>query len=273
MAGRGGEAILADTLAVARRLQSHASARGKTLAGIGVGIAELVNLRGEITSDHVIKWRNLPVQEAFSQIARTRFESDARAPALAEAIFGAGRDFSNFVYLTVGTGRSYSLVLDGRPYPGRHGNALMVASGPLTSECEHCGAIQDQVLEEFAAGPSLVSRYNHRANASVTTGQQVTAAAASGDPIATEIVLSAGAALGNSVGFLINVLDPQAVIVGGGLGLAGGLYWDSFVNSAHKHIWSEVSRELPIIQAKLGADASILGAAATMLQVELRGGI
>jgi glucokinase len=266
MAERGGEAVLADTLAVARRLQGHASARGKTLAGIGIGIAELVNLRGEITSDHVIKWRNLPVQEAFLQIAPTRFESDARSPALAEAMFGTGKDFRNFVYLTVGTGISYSLVLDGRPYPGAHGNALMVASGPLTSECEQCGAIQDQVLEEFAAGPSLVSRYNRRTNASMSTGQQVAAAAASGDRIATEIVLSAGAALGNSVGFLINVLDPQAVIVGGGLGLAGGLYWHSFVNSTRRHIWSVVSRNLPIIRAGLGTDAGIVGAAA-MLQL------
>ena len=138
----------------------------------------------------------------------------------------------------------------------------MLATGPLTSECEKCGAVQDQVLEEFAAGPSLVARYNRRADAPLTTGQEVLAAAAGGDRIAEQIVQSAGAALGNSVGFLINVLDPQAVIVGGGLGLAGGLYWDSFVTSTRRHIWSQVSKDLPIICAHLGADAGIIGAAA-----------
>lgn len=261
---RGGEAILADTLTLARKLQDQALNLGGNILGIGIGIAELVNLRGEITSDHVIKWRTLPVKESLSSIAPARFESDARAPALAEALFGAGKAFRNFVYLTVGTGISYSLVLDGKPYAGANGHALMVASGPLTSQCDQCGAVQDQVLEEFAAGPSLVARYNRRSGAALNTGQEVVAAAAGGDQIAEQIVSSAGAALGNSVGFLINVLDPQAVIVGGGLGLAGGLYWDSFVTSTRNHIWSEVSRDLPIICAALGADAGILGAAATI---------
>jgi glucokinase len=261
---RGGQAVLDDTLALARSLRCRAENLGARVQGIGIGIAELVNLQGDITSEYLIRWQTLPAKDSISEIAPARFESDARAPALAEALFGAGRSFNNFVYLTVGTGISYSLVLDGKPYAGANGHALMVATGPLTSECEKCGAVQDQVLEEFAAGPSLVARYNRRADASLTTGQEVIAAAAGGDRIAEQIVLSAGAALGNSIGFLVNVLDPQAVIVGGGLGLAGGLYWDSFVTSTRQHIWSQVSKDLPIMCAQLGADAGIIGAAAMM---------
>jgi len=259
---RGGEAVLDDCISLARRLKVYANERGLRMEGIGVGIAELVNLDGEITSDYLIKWRGLPARERLSQVLPTRFESDARAPALAEAQFGAGRPFASFVYLTVGTGISYCLVLDGQPYAGAHGHAIMVASGALTSECEKCGTLQDQVLEEFAAGPSLVTRYNQRASTPLRTGQAVTAAARAGDPIAQAIVRSAGAALGNSVGFLINVLDPQAVIVGGGLGLSNCIYWDTFVTSTRKHIWSDVSRRLPILHAELGADAGLIGAAA-----------
>jgi len=258
---RGGEAVLADCMSLAKRLKAYAVDHGHQVKGIGVGIAELVNLKGDITSEYLIKWRGLPAKEQLSQLSPTQFESDARAPALAEALLGAGRPFTNFVYLTIGTGISYCLVLDGQPYAGAHGHAIMVASGALTSECEKCGAVQDQVLEEFAAGPSLVARYNQRAGSQLSSGQAVTAAAKSGDPIAQEIVLSAGAALGNSVGFLINLLDPQAVVVGGGLGLTDGLYWDSFVTSTRKHIWSDVSRNLPIIHAALGADAGLIGAA------------
>jgi glucokinase len=261
---RGGHAVLADAIAVAHRLQSQAASMGLSVQGIGVGLSELINLQGEITSEYLIQWRALPAKEAISQIAPTRFESDARAPALAEALFGAGRAFRNFIYLTVGTGISYCLMIDGRPYTGAHGHAIMAATGALTSECERCGHLQDQVLEEFAAGPSLASRYNQRSGKSVASGQEVTAAAASGDAIAEEIVRSAGAALGNSAGFLINVLDPQAVIVGGGLGLAGGLYWDSFVASTRRHIWSDISKNLPIVRAELGTDAGIIGAAATI---------
>lgn len=259
---RGGEAVLRDTVAIARRLKEHASKDGADVRGIGVGIAELVNLQGEITSDYLIKWKDLPVKELFSQVAPVQFESDARAPAVAEALFGAGKQFKNFIYLTVGTGISYCLMFDGRPYAGAHGHAIMAASGILTSECEKCGAVQDQVLEEFASGPGLVSRYNRDAGAGVTSGQEVTSAAAAGDAIAIRVVRSAGEALGNTVGFLINILDPEAVIVGGGLGLAGGLYWDSFIHSTRRRIWSEVSRDLPIIHAKLGADAGLIGAAA-----------
>jgi glucokinase len=260
---RGGEAVLADTLALARRLRSHAESLGQCLTGIGIGIAELVSLDGEITSDYLIKWRGLPVLATISQIAPARFESDARAPALAEALFGAGRPYSNFVYLTVGTGISYCLVLDRQPYAGAHGHAIIAGSGPLTSECQKCGAIQEQVLEEFAAGPSLVARYNQRGGRHLTLGQEVTAAAKAGDVAAEKIVRSAGAAVGNSLGFLINVLDPQAVIVGGGLGLAGGLYWETLVGSTRRHIWSDTSRYLPILTAALGTEAGLIGAAAT----------
>jgi len=259
---RGGKAVLADTVDLARRLSQQADRIGKSVVGIGIGIAELVSLNGEITSDYIIKWRDLPALETISQIAPARFESDARAPALAEALFGAGKACKTFIYVTVGTGISYCLVEDGRLFRGAHGHAIIVGSGPLTSECSKCGAVQDQVLEEFAAGPSLVSRYNREGQTPVTTGLEVTAAAAAGDPLAQQIVRSAGDSLGNSVGFLVNVLDPETVIVGGGLGLSGGIYWDCFVASTRRHIWSDISRTLPIIPAALGNDAGVVGAAA-----------
>ena len=63
--------------------------------------------------------------------------------------------------------------------------------------------------------------------------------------------------------FLVNVLDPEAVVIGGGLGLAGGLYWDAFVGSLQRHIWAEATRALPVRRAELGTDAGLVGAAAT----------
>ena len=262
---RGGAAVLRDTLDVARRLHAQAARLALPVCGIGVGICELVNLEGEIRSDYLIKWRDLPAQKALSEIAPTRFESDARAPAMAEARHGAGVPYRNFIYLTIGTGISYCLVLDGKPYAGAHGNAIIAASGILSSDCESCGETLDRSLEDYAAGPALVARYNQRCadrgSAALATGMQVTAAATAGDAIAAEVVTSAGAACGNTAGFLINALDPQALIVAGGLGLAGGLYWDSFVASTRRRIWADESRELPIVTAQLGVDAGLIGAA------------
>lgn len=263
---RGGEAVLRDTLDVARRLHAQATQRSLAVCGIGVGICELVDLDGELRSEYLIKWRNLPARAALSEIAPTRFESDARAPAIAEARHGAGLPYDNFIYLTIGTGISYCLVLDGKPYAGAHGNAIIAASGLQSLDCENCGATLDRSLEDYASGPALVARYNQRrtpgdAQNAITAGEQVTAAAAAGDALAIEIVRSAGAACGNTAGFLINALDPQALIVAGGLGLAGGLYWESLIVSTRKRIWAENGRALPILTAQLGADAGVVGAA------------
>ena len=92
-------------------------------------------------------------------------------------------------------------------------------------------------------------------------GQALFAAVNEGDALAIDVVRSAGEALGNSVAFLCNVLDPAAVIVGGGLGLAGGLYWDAFVAATRAHIYAEETRALPILPAALGVDVGLIGAA------------
>jgi glucokinase len=265
--------VLADSLDLVEELIAEAAEIGWTISGIGVGVAELVDLNGNVTSAHTIDWRAIPVQAAFSRLAPAVVESDVRAPALAEAIFGAGRAYRLFVYITVGTGISCCLVQDGRPYAGARGNALIMASSPLTTVCTECGAVLKSVLEEFASGPALAARYQRQRSEVISNfgtvtlrGEDVLAAVTRGDTVAIQVVKTAGEALGNSVGWLINVLDPEAVIVGGGLGLAGGLYWDSFVSSTREHIWSDLSRALPILPAALGADAGLIGAAATIWQ-------
>ena len=88
------------------------------------------------------------------------------------------------------------------------------------------------------------------------------AAAAAGDTQAADVARSAGAALGSTVALLVNVLDPEAVVVGGGLGLSDGLFSDSFIAATRRNIWSVVNRDLPIIRAATGRDAGLIGAAA-----------
>jgi glucokinase len=261
---RGGEAVLSDALALARRLVQEAAGTGSSARGIGVGVAELIDGDGNVTSGQTIAWRGVPVRQRFCEIAPATVESDVRAAALAESIWGGGKPFQLFAYITVGTGISFALVQDGRVYSGARGNAILLSSGPLSTTCTECGAELHQVLEQFASGPALVARYNQRSSRKAARAEEVTEAAARNDPAAIQVVQSAGEALGNSVGFLINILDPEAVIVGGGLGLTGGLYWSSFVASTRKHIWSDATRDLPILPALLGTDAGLIGAAATV---------
>ena len=258
---RAGETVLADALGVAEELTAEARSLGGTIECIGVAVAELVDPAGNVCSSHLLGWGGLPVRDRFARIAPAVVESDVRAAALGEARYGAGSECRTFAYVTVGTGISSCLVHDGRPFAGARGNALVLASAPLTSICPHCGTRHDQILEEYASGPAIAARYSHRSRRAVSRAEDVLAAAATGDDQAAEIVRSAGEALGNSVGFFVNVLDPGAVVVGGGLGLAGGLYWESFVAATREHIWSEETRTLPIHQATLGTDSGVVGAA------------
>jgi glucokinase len=232
-----------------------------------VGLAELVDLEGNVTSAHTLDWRGLPVQALFSQLAPAVVESDVRAPALAEALLGAGRPFRLFLYVTIGTGISCCLVQEGQPYAGARGGALVMASSPFSAICPACGSLLQPVTEEIASGPALVARYRARlgpeADPSLTQAEAVIAAAGQGDRRAIEVIETAGLALGSSLGLVINVLDPEAVVIGGGLGSAGGFYWDSLVAATRQHIWSEVARTLPILPAALGPEAGLIGAAAT----------
>jgi glucokinase len=262
---RGGAAVLDDAFALARVLRGDAAALGAAVQGVGVGVAELVDCAGNITSGHTIAWRGAPVRARFAQLGAAAIESDVRAHALAEARYGAGRAYRLFVFVTVGTGISCCLVQDGRPFAGAHGNALVLASSPLTTTCTTCGTRLTPVLEEFASGPALVARYNHAGGGRVARAEEVIAAADRGDAAALEIVITAGEALGVSIGWLVNVLDPAAVIVGGGLGLAGGLYWESFEAATRAHIWADNSRDVPILPAALGPDAGLIGAAAAVV--------
>ncbi|MEZ4714248.1 MAG: ROK family protein [Caldilineaceae bacterium] len=256
---QGGAAVLSACVALAEQLRDAAG--DVPITGIGIGVCELVGLDGRATSAYNFDWRDLDVPPALAHIGPTVVDSDVRSAALAEARYGAGRPYDLFAYITVGTGISYTLVPDGIPFRGARGNALLLASMPLTLRCDACGHEVNQVLEEYAGGPGLQARYNAQTGAQLTSGQQLMAAVNGGDPIARDVVESAAASLGSSVGLLVNLLDPQALVIGGGLGLAGGLYWESFVQSTRAHIYADDTRQLPILPAELGVDAGVIGAA------------
>jgi glucokinase len=98
-------------------------------------------------------------------------------------------------------------------------------------------------------------------SAKSATAEVVITLANEGDALAHEILQSAGQAMGSALGWLANVLDPAAIVIGGGLGTADGLYWDAMARSAREHIWSDDTRRLPIVKAALGQDAGLIGAA------------
>ncbi len=261
---RGGRPVLDDTLALAQSLSDEAIRNGWQLAGIGISICELVDPLDNITSEYTIQWRSLPIRPLFETIAPIVIEADVRAHALAEARFGAGRSLNDFVFVTVGTGISSCLVQKGKPHVGANGNALVLSTMPVTVFDEQ-GRKIEFALESFSAGAGLVERYRlHKPH--VTRVEEIVADADAGNEVAAAVLRTGGEALGSAIAWLVNVLDPEAIIVGGGLGLAGGLYWQSALPAIRSHIFADNSRDLPILQATCGADAGLIGAAVKVFQ-------
>lgn len=260
---RGSRAVLDDVAALAHELA--AAALPTKVSGVGLAVPELVDSQGRITSAATLDWRGVRWEDPFTGLGPVSIEADVRAAAMAEARWGAGQGLSWFVYVSMGTGISSAIVQNGRALTGARGNALVLGSGRYPLVCPSCGARHERHLEGFASGPAMVERCRSSGLADISSAEQVLAAAAA-DPLAMDVVETAAAALGASVAFLVNVVDPEAVVVGGGLGLAGGLYWDVFVASLRSCIWSPETRALGVLQAALGADAGLIGAAAKVFE-------
>lgn len=229
-ASRPGAVVLDECVQLAERL-----AHGHLLGSVGIGICELVDLAGRIQSATTIDWRELDVCAAFAHLARARLESDVRAAAVAEATFGAGRGHVEpWLYFSVGTGISYVLVQDGRPYTGARGNALIVGAPPV---------------ETVASGAALQKA------ASVRRAEELFDKTGSPD-----LVRTATTALGAALATLANALDPALIVIGGGLGLNDD-YRRAAVVAMRERIEAEATRAVPVVPADLGVLAGPLGAA------------
>lgn len=268
-APRGSAVVLEDMIRLAEELCGEAERAGSKVQGVGIGLCELVSPDGAILSANSFDWRKEPVCQRLERLAPTVIDADVRAAARAEALFGAGRPFRIFVYVTVGTGISSCLMLDGKPFAGARGATGTMASSSLGVVCEKCEHQTLRTLEEFAAGPALANRFNTLRPGQASNGQDVLRAAKQGDEHALAVAKSAGAALGAAIAQLVNVLDPEAVVVGGGLGLSEGPYWDACTHAVRRHIWSEVNRDVPVLRAATGSMAGIVGAAAAAWAMEV----
>lgn len=240
-------------------IKDHAAALGWQCGGIGISLCELVDLAGNPSSGFRVEWRDAHAREFFATLAPSVIEADVRAAALAEARLGQGRGFHSFAYVNLGTGVSSCLVIDGVPYPGARGAALVLGIGPALN-VDADGQTSTYIPEEIAGGAGIVTRYNAHGH-DIGSALEVLARAEAGDADAREIVLLGGKVAGAGIGFLVNILDPEAVVIGGGLGAQDGLYWQAMLAQTRATIWNEAARDLPILRAGLGADSALIGAA------------
>ena len=191
-----------------------------------------------------------------------------RAAAVAEARLGAGRSFDSFGYISVGTGISHTFVQHGRPWQGSRGGAILLGSSVM-AEWEEDNSLRRWVLEEIASGPALLERYRSLGGAAGSVRAVLDIYGV--EVPATRAVDEAATALGIGLATLVNLLDPEGLVVGGGLGTAEGPHFDIAISSARAHIWSERARDIEILRAECGEDSAVLGAAVIALNLPRAG--
>jgi glucokinase len=227
---RSGEDVISDCRALVVSLVA-----GRSFSSIGIGFCELVDRASRLTSACTLDLLGVDIVSAFSDLAPTTVVSDVRAAALGEARFGAGRGIVDpWIYVSVGTGVSYALVIDGRPFEGARGNAIIVGAPPV---------------ERIASGLGI-ARAAGRSRA-----EDVLA-----DPACAGVVSTAAASLGAGLAMLANALDPERIVIGGGLGLEAS-YRESALGAMRELIEAPGTRDVLVVPAGLGDLAGPLGAA------------
>lgn len=258
LAAGGTRALRRTADSLLERLTRSLAEEGLEVAGAGIAVPELVDLDGRVASEDVIpglaSYDLTELTTRWAGAGRTVIESDVRAAALAESRLGAGRGRDSFAYVSVGTGISSCLVQRGIPWPGAHGGAILLGSGTIGQLDGTPG-----LLEQIASGPAILEHYRDLGGALGTVPELLAAYAT--DAAARAAVSRAGRALGLGLAIVINLLDPEAVVVGGGLGSVPGPLWDQTLQSVEKHVYWEAARATPLIQAELGPRSGAVGAA------------
>lgn len=217
----------------------------------GACFAEYVTPDQQLNSKDQIAWSVQPKDDfaALTGFAWT-IESDVRAMALAES---RAADIKDFLFVTVSSGISHALVIDGKPWAGATGEAIGFGITQIDNSQE------SPILEQFSSGLGIARRYQKATSTEVTSAETVFAQYEK-DPIAKEIIDSAAAVLGKSLAAIVDFLDPAKIVIGGGLWLGSDLYRNLVLASYEKNVTKR--RKAPkVINSVAGSNAAVIGAA------------
>ncbi len=278
-----GQMLLAVQLAI-----SDSGADISQIGGIGMAIPGTVRGKEGIVdwSPNFKGWDGVnvgaPITDALGMPAS--MGNDANVAAFGEYTFGAGKGAKCVVMFTIGTGIGSGLVIDGKIYSGVSGVAaemghhIIVADGPRCS-CGRYGcvealarrdAIVDRAARKAHSGrhTSLIEKSNH--DLRYITPAMIAEAAAEGDPISIETLDETGYYIGLAVSNAINILNPDKVVIGGGIAQAGDLLFDPIRRTVEVNALYQALQVCEVLPAQLGDDAGVLGGAGLALQ-EMKG--
>ncbi|HUM06507.1 MAG TPA: ROK family protein [Terriglobales bacterium] len=225
-------------------------------------------------------WRDFPLADKVSKKhdLPVKVENDANAAALAEARWGAGRGYHNVFYTCIGTGIGTGIVFDGVIYHGRTGTAGEGGHMGIDPAGPRCGCGKRGCIEALASGPAIARRAQQKVQAGAVskltsmaggdpatiTSYMVGQAAAAGDAIAQDVVKETLDLLGYWLSNIIDLLEPDVIVLGGGVATMLVPYIDDLPrrwSGACVNPWPD---RIPVVVARYGEEAGIAGAAALL---------
>ncbi len=263
------------------RLIRTASVRPESVLGIGIAIGGLIDTRrNRIAYSATLNWVDRDLAGALGSLVRKpiKVDHDARVMALGELWFGIGDRVRNFICVLIGYGIGAAFIVDGKPFfgkcgmTGELGHIVVAANHRARCTCGNRGC-----LDALASGRAIalqarkiierssILKELSRGDPECISAQTVALAAQRGDPFARRILLRAATYIGTGLAALINLYNPEAVVLGGGLVKAGDFFLDRISKVARDRTLGRISQGL-IIQPSVLADRSrVMGAVALIL--------
>ena len=284
LADEGLEAVTGRIISGIDRLLRLKNLAPSQLHSIGIAAAGAIDSeKGLITSSpNLPGWCDVPLRDIVKSKygVDTFLINDASAAALGEHEFGAGRGVNNLIYLTVGTGIGGGIIIDGKLYLGPSGSAGEIGHMTIDVNGQRCSCGNTGCLETLASGTAMakeaIKRIKQGEKSSLTeivggkieniTADTVEVAARGGDSLASEVISEAATYLGVGMVNLVNIFNPEMVIVGGGVAKMGDLLLNPARQVVQERAFQLPAQAVRIVQAQLGDDSGLLGAAAFAFQ-------
>jgi len=264
-----------------KRLMEQMGLAVDDFEGLGVSLPGIVdNMEGILIYAPYANWEYIPVAELLRTklgFAKICCENDVNACAVGELRFGLGNKYTDFLWLTVSTGVGGAVVTDSHLVRGGHGFAGEL--GHLKVEYEHpvyCPCGQYGCLEAHGSGTALIRETKKKAQEHLEFSDELKSKglrpdgigcatlAKEGNPDALKIIEQLGMYLGRGISYCINILDTQAIVIGGGVAASLDLLLPSIHNSIRENAFKKM-QNVDIVKTPLGYEAALLGAAALVL--------
>jgi glucokinase len=275
----GVDSVIQRIISAIGQITASANMTSSQLCGISVAAAGAIDSQqGIITlSPNLPGWRDIPLGSIIEDRLgiRTWLLNDANAAALGEHHLGADRGVGSLIYLAIGTGIGGAIIIDGKLYTGACGSAGEIGHMTIDTNGPRCECGNIGCLEQLAAGKAIAREAKERLGSGERsalteavageieniTAKEVAVAAQEGDSLAGEIINSAATYLGIGMVNLVNIFNPEMIVVGGGVAKMGDLLLNPARRVVMERAFPESVAAVRIVTTELGDDAGLLGAA------------